>query len=145
MLKVAGRLWVRGLLALMIGAAAACGAASSTGPDPVLLANQQLEGQWRLQDFVPAAPLEAPLTELLRAQVATLIITFRGGQFTAVGPGINARGRYEISSSTDEELSAIVYDADGVPHHVKARFDGNLLRFQSVDAPWDGAGTLVRA
>jgi hypothetical protein len=113
----------------------------------VLRANQQLEGQWQLREFTPGAPLEAPLGQLLRAQFGTLVVKFSGGQFSATGPGVNARGRYQISipDVDDGGLEAIIYDSEGVPHHVSARFDGPLIRFHSLDAPWAGTGTLERS
>jgi hypothetical protein len=140
MLKV--RRWL--VAQLLVGTVAACGSAQTAGPDPVLRANQQLQGEWLLSEFTPQAPLEAPLAQLLRAQFGTLVVRFSGGQFTATGPGVNAGGRYQISIPDDEGIDAILYDSEGVPHHVSGRFAGPVIRFRSLDTPWEGTGTLER-
>jgi hypothetical protein len=131
---------------LLVGAAFACGSAQTTGPDPVLRASQQLEGEWLLREFTPQAPLEAPLTQLLSTQFGTLVVKFSGGQFTATGPGVSARGRYQLTIPDvgDGAIDAVLYDSEGVPHHVSGRFDGPLIRFRSLDTPWVGTGTLER-
>jgi hypothetical protein len=146
MLKLRRWLVVRGVYLLLAGAALACGSAKTTGPDPVLRANQQLEGQWLLREFTPQASLEAFLAQLLRTQFGTLVVKFSGGQFTATGPGVDARGRYQISipDAVDNGIDAILYDSEGVPHHMSGRFDGPLIRFRSLDTPWEGTGTLER-
>ncbi len=145
MLELRQWLVVAGACLLLVGGG--CGSARATGPDPAVRANQQLEGQWVLRDFIPqSAALEAPLAALLRAQFGALVVKFSGGQFTAVGPGVNASGRYQLSISDvgDGAIDALLYDSEGVPHHVSARFDGPLIRFRSLDTPWEGTGTLER-
>ena len=144
MLKLRQWLVVSGACLFLVGVA--CGSAKTTGPDPVLRANQQLEGQWLLREFTPQASLEAPLAQLLSTQFGTLVVKFSGGQFTATGPGVSARGRYQLTIPDvgDGAIDAILYDSEGVPHHVSARFDGPLIRFRSLDTPWAGTGTLER-
>jgi hypothetical protein len=55
---------------------------------------QRLQGDWQLLEFHPSLALEAPLQGLLDAQLKSLTIAFRGGEFTATGPGVDTAGRY---------------------------------------------------
>jgi len=123
---------------------AACGSAS-TPADSVVTANQRLGGAWRLQKFSPATPLDLPLQGVLGAELGQLIVTFNQGQFSAVGPGVNFSGRYEITQASGEMLSLILYDAQSVGYHFSAQFVGKQLQFQSNDKPWIGFGTFERA
>jgi hypothetical protein len=108
-------------------------------------ANQQMEGQWRLREFTPLSPLDAPVADVLKSQAGALTIRFSRGQFTAIGPGVGAQGRYQITGSEDDEFAAILFDSEGVAHHFTGRLDGSFFRFRSLDAPWEGAGTIERS
>lgn len=97
-----------------------------------------------MQTFVPEAQLEAPLQGLLNAELGQLTVTFTGTDYTAVGPGINIAGRYQLQSAANDLLSASFIDSSGVAYRVSGQFDGALFRFRSYDAPWRGTGTLER-
>jgi hypothetical protein len=123
----------------------ACGPKQSSGNDGVLAATQRLQGKWRVTTFVPEAQLEAPLQGLLNAELGQLTVTFTGSDYTAVGPGINISGRYELQTAANDLVSASFIDSTGVAYRVSGRFDGPLFRFHSYDSPWRGDGTLERA
>ena len=118
-----------------------CGAAGGAA-NTVAVANQRLAGSWRLQSFAPEVPLDLPLQAVLTAELGQLVVTFGSGQFTAVGPGVNFTGRYEVKTAEGEQLYAILYDQDGVGYHFTAQFSGNLLQFHIDDKPWAGVGAL---
>jgi hypothetical protein len=122
----------------------ACGSAS-TPASSVLAANQRLGGSWKLQSFAPLVALDLPLQAVLGAELGTLVVTFNQGQFSAVGPGVNFNGRYEVTSASGDQLSLVLYDPQNVGYHFSAQFAGNLLHFQSNDKPWVGFGALERA
>jgi hypothetical protein len=121
-----------------------CGS-SSTPADSVVSANQRLGGSWRLKSFAPSVPLDLPLQAVLSAEIGSLIVTFNQGQFSAVGPGVNFSGRYEVTSASGEMLSLSLYDAQNVRYHFSAQFVGTVLHFQSIDKPWIGTGEFDRA
>jgi hypothetical protein len=121
--------------------AVGCGA-GQTQAGSVANANQRLSASWRLQSFAPVVPLDLPLQAVLGAEVGQLIVTFNQGQFTAVGPGVNMTGRYEVKSAEGDQLTLMVYDPQGVAHYFTAQFAGNLLHFESTDKPWAGYGAL---
>jgi hypothetical protein len=123
---------------------AGCGS-GNTPADSVASANQRLGGGWRLQKFSPSLPLDLPLQAVLSAEIGTLIVTFNQGQFTAVGPGVESSGRYEVTSASGDMLSLVLYDAQSVRYHFSAQFVGKVLHFQSIDKPWIGVGELERA
>lgn len=123
---------------------AGCGS-KSTAVDSVASANQKLGGSWRLKSFSPSVPLDLPLQAVLSAELGQLIVTFNQGQFTAVGPGVNFGGRYELTSATDDQMALILYDSQGVGYHFTAQFMGKDLQFQSNDKPWTGMGSFQRA
>ena len=121
----------------------ACGAAS-TPASGVVAATQRLGGPWRLQSFAPLVSLDLPIQAVLNAEIGTLVVTFNQGRYTAVGPGVNATGRYEVASAAGEQLSFVLYDQSDVAYHFTAQFASNLLHFQSNDKPWLGFGALER-
>lgn len=108
-------------------------------------ANQRLGGSWRLLRFAPSDPLDLPLQAVLTAEQGQLIVTFSQGQFTAVGPGVNVTGRYEVTSATGDQVSLIMYDPQNVPRNFSAQFVDSSLHFQSIDKPWTGFGEFARA
>ena len=118
-----------------------CGA-GQTRAGSIASANQRLSASWRLQSFAPVVPLDLPLQAVLAAELGTLVVTFNQGQFTAVGPGVNMTGRYELKSAEGDQLTLMIYDPDGVAHYFTAQFAGNLLHFESTDKPWAGYGAL---
>lgn len=120
-------------------------ASSSTPATSVAVANQRLGGAWRLQSFAPVVSLDLPLQAVLGAELGALVVTFNQGQFTAVGPGVNVAGRYEVTQASGDQFSLIVYDPQQVGYHFSAQFAGNLLHFQSNDKPWVGFGALEHA
>ena len=122
----------------------ACGSATAPA-DSVVSANQRLGGSWRLQSFSPATPLDLPLQAVLSAELGQLIVTFNQGQFTAVGPGVDFGGRYEVTSAMGDQASLILYDAQSVGYHFSAQFLGKELQFQSNDKPWVGFGKFDRS
>lgn len=122
---------------------AACGSKSAPA-DSVASANQRLGGSWRLQTFSPSVPLDLPLQAVLSAEQGQLIVSFNQGQFSAVGPGLEFAGRYEVTQASGEQLALILYDAQGVSYHFTAQFMGKDLHFQSNDKPWTGFGRLER-
>lgn len=121
----------------------ACGS-STTPADSVVSANQRLGGGWRLQKFSPATPLDLPTQAVLSAELGQLIVTFNQGNFTAVGPGVDYSGRYEVTSASGDMLSLIMYDRQNVGFHFSAQFVGKALHFQSNDKPWVGFGEFER-
>lgn len=90
-------------------------------------------------------PLDLPLQAVLSAELGQLIVTFNQGQFSALGPGVDFNGRYQVTSASGEMLSLILYDAHSVGYHFSAQFVGKTLHFQSNDKPWIGVGTLDRS
>jgi hypothetical protein len=126
------------------GALPACGPKQSSGADGVLVATQRLQGRWRVKTFVPESQLEAPLQGLLNAELGQLTVTFTGSDYTAVGPGINISGRYQLQTAANDLVSASFIDSTGVAYRVSGQFDGALFRFHSYDSPWRGDGTLER-
>lgn len=121
-----------------------CGS-SKTPADSVVSANQRLGGSWRLQSFSPATPLDLPLQAVLSAEIGQLIVSFDQGKFSAVGPGVNFGGRYEVTDASGEQASLILYDAQSVGYHFSAQFVGKELHFQSNDKPWIGFGKFDRS
>ena len=122
---------------------AGCGSKTTTA-DGVANANQRLGGSWRLQSFTPSMPLDLPLQAVLSAELGQLIVTFNQGQFTAVGPGVNFGGRYDVTSASGEQMALILYDSQGVGYHFTAQFMNQDLQFQSNDKPWTGTGSFQR-
>jgi hypothetical protein len=123
---------------------AGCGSKTSTA-DAVVSANQRLGGSWRLQSFSPSVPLDLPLQAVLSAELGQLIVTFNQGQFSAVGPGVNSNGRFEVTSAAGDQLALVLYDPQGVGYHFTAQFMNQELQFQSNDKPWTGMGSFKRA
>lgn len=121
-----------------------CGSKSTTA-DGLASANQRLGGSWLLQSFSPSVPLDLPLQAVLSAELGHLVVTFNQGQFTAVGPGVNLTGRYEVTSASGEQLALVLYDTQGVGYHFTAQFVGRDLQFQSNDKPWTGMGSFARS
>lgn len=120
---------------------AGCGSANMPA-DSVGSANQRLGGAWRLQSFSPSVSLDLPLQAVLSAEIGQLIVTFNQGQFSAVGPGVNFTGRYQVASASGDQLSLVLYDTQNVGYHFSAQFAGKVLQFQSNDKPWVGVGTF---
>ena len=136
-------------LGLTLGAllVVACGGSSGGGgaaASPTTQAAQRLEGNWQLLGFQPSLELEAPLKGLLDAQLKTLSINFGAGQFTAVGPGVDTGGRYEITTASGDTLGGRVYDRAGAGYGITGEFVGTQFRFTSTDTPWAGSGVLER-
>lgn len=144
MLTRYGKLIVWAALSLLAPAAVACASANSPATS-VAVANQRLGGSWRLQSFAPVVALDMPLQAVLSAELGTLLVTFNQGQFTAVGPGVDFAGRYEVASASGEQLALVLYDPQNVGYHFSAQFAGNLLHFNSNDKPWVGFGALERS
>lgn len=138
---------LRSLSAVLVLATltSACGSGSSEANNPSSVANQRLQGSWRLLGFHPFLALEQPLQGLLDAQLKTLTITFSNGQFSASGPGVDTVGRYEISDASGDSLTGRVYDRAGAGYGITGQFVGMQFRFTSTDAPWAGTGELERA
>jgi hypothetical protein len=82
-----------------------CGGQSNQPSDPSAAASQRLQGDWRLLSFAPSIALEPLLQGLLDAQLQALNINFANGQFTAVGPGVDTSGRYEITNAAGDSLA----------------------------------------
>ena len=116
--------------------------ANSPAASSVVTANQRLGGSWLLQSFAPLMSLDLPLQAVLGAEVGTLVVTFSQGQFSAVGPGMNFTGRYEVTSASGDQMTLVLFDPQNVAHRFAAQFAGNLLHFQSSDKPWVGFGAL---
>lgn len=110
----------------------------------MLVAGQRLQGTWRVQSFTPESPLEAPLQSLLNAELGQLTVTFTGSNYSAVGPGIDISGRFEIQNAGGDILSGTFYDQTGVAYRVSGQFDGPRFLFHSYDSPWLGSGVLQR-
>ena len=89
-------------------------------------------------------PLDLPLQAVLAAEIGTLVVTFNQAQFSAVGPGVNLTGRFEIKSVEGDQVQALLYDTQGVGYHFTAQFESNVLHFHIDDKPWAGGGALQR-
>ncbi|HYP87427.1 MAG TPA: hypothetical protein VEQ59_04725, partial [Polyangiaceae bacterium] len=76
-------------LALAASFGVGCGGGSGQAQNASQVANQRLQGNWHLLSFEPSLAMEAPLKDLLNAQLRTLTITFANGEFTAAGPGVD--------------------------------------------------------
>lgn len=133
------------MLSIALLASACGGGTSGQVESPAGIANQRLQGNWQLLSFQPSLQLEAPLQGLLDAQLRSLTITFNNGNFSAVGPGVDTGGRYEISNASGDSLSGRVYDRAGAGYGITGQFVGTQLRFTSTDTPWAGTGALERA
>jgi hypothetical protein len=133
-------LLVLGCLSLL-----ACGGSQGSAADPAAAASQRLQGNWRLSSFQPSLAMEEPLKGLLDAQMQALTLSFSGGEYSAVGPGVNTSGRYQIESAQGDSLSGRVYDRAGAGYGVSGQFVGSQFRFTSEDSPWAGFGVLERA
>ena len=127
---------------LLLSAPLVVGCGQQSPANSVASANQRLAASWRLQSFAPMVPLDLPLQAVLAAEIGTLVVSFNQGQFSAVGPGVNFSGRYEVQSASGEQLSLVLIDPQGVNYHFTAQFAGNLLHFESADKPWAGFGAL---
>jgi hypothetical protein len=123
----------------------ACGSKQEAPPNPTAAATANLGGNWRLVSFSPAKPLDQPFQGLLDAQLKALTVSFRGDQYFASGPGVNFQGRFEVTSAIGDQFSATLFDPEGVPYPVSARFRGSELDFQSHNERWRGTGVLSRA
>jgi hypothetical protein len=134
------KILVLGSLLLSAPLLVSCGPKSPA--NSVVNANQRLAASWRLQSFAPLVPLDLPLQAVLTAEIGTLVVTFNQGQFSAVGPGLNLTGRYEVQSASGDQLTLVLIDPQGVNYHFTAQFAGNLLHFESADKPWAGFGAL---
>ena len=132
-------------LALAASLSVGCGGGSGAAANPTQVVNQRLQGAWHLLSFEPSLAMEAPLKDLLNAQLRTLNITFSNGEFTAAGPGVDTGGRYEITSATGDSLTGRVYDRAGAGYGISGQFAGAQLQFSSTDQPWVGTGVLERA
>lgn len=127
---------------LLLSAPLVVGCGQQSPANSVANANQRLAASWRLQSFAPVVPLDLPLQAVLSAEIGTLLVSFNQGQFSAVGPGVNFSGRYEVQSASGDQLSLVLIDPQGVNYHFTAQFAGNLLHFESADKPWAGFGAL---
>jgi hypothetical protein len=58
---------------------------------------------------------------------------------------VNFQGRFEVTSAIGDQFSATLFDPEGVPYPVSARFRGSELDFQSHNERWRGTGVLSRA
>ncbi len=126
----------------MLSAPLVVGCGQQSPANSVANANQRLAASWRLQSFAPVVPLDLPLQAVLSAEIGTLVVSFNQGQFSAVGPGVNFSGRYQVQSASGDQLSLVLIDPQGVNYHFTAQFAGNLLHFESADKPWAGFGAL---
>jgi hypothetical protein len=132
-------------LALAASLGVGCGGGSAQAQNASQVANQRLQGNWHLLSFEPSLAMEAPLKDLLNAQLRTLTITFANGEFTAAGPGVDTSGRYEITSASGDSLTGRVYDRAGAGYGISGQFAGAQFQFSSTDTPWVGTGVLERA
>ena len=123
----------------------ACGGSQKAPADSAAAAGQRLQGNWRLLSFQPSLAVEEPIKGLLDAQLKTLTIGFSGGEFTALGPGVDTSGRYQITSAQGDSLSGRVFDRAGAGYGISGQFVGSQFRFTSEDSPWAGFGVLERA
>jgi hypothetical protein len=121
-----------------------CGGQSNQPVDPSAAASQRLQGDWHLVGFAPSLAFDPLLKSLLDAQLQALNIHFANGQFTAVGPGVDTSGRYEITNASGDSLSGRVYDRAGAGYGITGTFTGNQFQFTSTDSPWAGNGVLER-
>jgi hypothetical protein len=121
-----------------------CGGPSNQPMDPSAAASQRLRGDWHLVGFAPSLAFDPLLKSLLDAQLQTLNINFANGQFTAVGPGVDTSGRYEITNASADSLSGRVFDRAGAGYGITGTFMGNRFQFNSTDSPWAGNGVLER-
>lgn len=95
--------------------------------------------------FKPNLSVEEPLKGLLDAQLSALTISFVDGEFVARGPGVDTRGRLEITGAEGDSLQARLYDRAGAGYNVSGTFVGSQFQFLSEDPPWAGRGVLERA
>lgn len=121
-----------------------CGSSQPSPETAQAVAAQRLQGDWQLVSFTPELAMEAPLQGLLNAQLSTLVVTFTGTDYTAHGPGLDASGRYEITSAQGDAFAGRIYDRAGAGYGVSGTFHGAELNFVGADPPWRGIGTLRR-
>ena len=133
------------LLLFSLMAAACGGGTSGQAQTPASVAQQRLQGSWRLLGFQPLLQLEAPLQGLLDSQLRAMTVAFDAGTFTATGPGVDTGGRVEITSASGDSLTGRVYDRAGAGYGITGQFVGTQFRFTSTDSPWGGSGVLERS
>jgi hypothetical protein len=130
-------------LACVLGGTA-CASRQNAPPSPTAETLANLRGNWRLSSFSPQKPLEQPYQGLLDAQLKALVISFRGDQYFAAGPGVNLQGQFQVTSAVGNQFSMTLFDPDGVAYPVAGRFRGAELDFQSHNERWRGSGVLTR-
>jgi hypothetical protein len=146
------RLPRRFLLVIVLGASlvtlAGCKASSGPVEDPGKLArqaaNRKLTGEWMLQSFQPAVPLEPMLASLLQVQFGRMTVSFDGQLMHASGAGVDTTRRYQVMEADGDRLGVRTWDDAGVTYDAFGEFRGNQLWFDGRTTPWQGRGVLTR-
>ena len=126
---------------------ASCAGSQGFASDParqIAAANQRLLGTWLLVDFQPEVPLEPMLAQLLQMQIGHLTAQLDGGRLAASGMGVQATRTYRIDEAAPDRFKMTLFDETGVAYEISGAFEGDLIRFESLTAPWQGRGVLKR-
>jgi hypothetical protein len=132
-------------LPVIHGAGGCASRQTPSEPDLTAEAARRLDGRWVLESFQPEARLEPMLSGLLAAQFGNLVVEFRAGTMTAVGPGVSTTRSYRVVEAQQDRLKVVVTDEQSVTYSAYGRFVNGRVEFQPTEAPWRGRGVLVRA
>jgi hypothetical protein len=126
----------------------ACGGGGGTPGDTasqeIKRSSGRLEGEWVLVEFRPRDQLEPMFAALLAAQMGQLRVSFREGQMSITGVGVQAERTYKVTQAAADGFNAVMIDPNGVSYQVTGAFQGVDLAFVSHSDPWQGNGRLRR-
>lgn len=137
---------------LLVASLAACGGGkpATLAPDDTKIAiasiDARIQGDWKLERFVPVQPLGPALDALLAYQTASLVIHITPKHLAAESPSIHVARTYEIREAMGDRFTVVLYDDQGVPYVSRCDFtpDGAVEVLSESD-PWRGTATLRRA
>jgi hypothetical protein len=114
--------------------------------DRTVVDRQLQTGRWHVASWRPDSQLEAMFQELLYQQMATMTVTFNGGQLLADSPTIHVQRTYSVTDAAGPSFTLVATDQNGVALKSVGQLsdDGNRIDFRGESDPWRGTGQLVR-